>query len=140
MDIIKLSDDKTKTMSSRHTSSRPSTKVVLRSSSLKNEQVRSSFDSSGGLLRGSSLSPLPSSRTVSSDIVSGFFITNLKQGIRNPNRVNVFINDKYEFSLDLTQVVDFKLKVGRELTEEELTELKKRVSLGNCIKGLWNGC
>lgn len=62
--------------------------------------------------------------------VSGFVITNLKQGIRNPNRVNVFINSKYAFSLDVSQVVDLKLKVGSEISEEELAEYKKASEFG----------
>ena len=33
-------------------------------------------------------------------------ITNLKQGVKNPNRVNVFVDGKYSFSLDVAQVVD----------------------------------
>lgn len=57
-------------------------------------------------------------------------VTNLKQGIKNPNRVNVYVNEQYAFSLDMTQVVDFKLKVGKELSEEELAELKKASEFG----------
>ena len=52
-------------------------------------------------------------------------VTNLKQGVKNPNRVNVYVNEQYAFSLDMTQVVDFKLRVGKELSEEELAERKK---------------
>ena len=33
-------------------------------------------------------------------------VTALKQGARNLNRVNVYINNKFQFSLDITQVVD----------------------------------
>ena len=57
-------------------------------------------------------------------------ITNIKQGVKNPNRVNIFINNQYSFSLDISQVVDFKLKVGRELTENEISELKKASEFG----------
>ena len=57
-------------------------------------------------------------------------ITNLKQGVKNPNRVNIFINDKYSFSLDIAQVVDFKLKVGSEITPEKLDELKQASEYG----------
>lgn len=57
-------------------------------------------------------------------------VTDLKQGVKNPNRVNVFVNGKFAFSLDVVQVVDFKLKVGRELSEEELAELKKASEFG----------
>jgi len=57
-------------------------------------------------------------------------ITDLKQGVKNPNRVNVFINGKYSFSLDLTQVVDFKLKIGKEITNQQLLEYKKASEFG----------
>lgn len=59
-----------------------------------------------------------------------FVITNMKQGVKNPNRVNIYVNDKYEFSLDVTQVVDFGIKVGEELTEEELAELRHASEFG----------
>ena len=57
-------------------------------------------------------------------------ITKLKQGVKNPNRVNVFVDEKYAFSLDVAQVADFKLKVGAEISEEDLTELKKASEFG----------
>lgn len=57
-------------------------------------------------------------------------ITEVRQGIKNPNRVNVFIDGKYSFSLDVSQVIDFGVKVGRELTTEELSELKKASEFG----------
>ena len=57
-------------------------------------------------------------------------ITKLKQGVKNPNRVNVFVDEKYAFSLDVVQVVDFKLKEGMEISEEDLTELKKASEFG----------
>ncbi|MBQ3353091.1 RecX family transcriptional regulator [Candidatus Saccharibacteria bacterium] len=57
-------------------------------------------------------------------------ITDLKQGVKNPNRVNVFVDDKFSFSLDLAQIVDFKLKVGMEITKEQLEEFKKASEFG----------
>ncbi len=57
-------------------------------------------------------------------------ITDLKQGIKNSNRVNVFVDEKFLFSLDVSQVVDFKLKVGKRISEEELEELKKASEFG----------
>ena len=57
-------------------------------------------------------------------------VTGLKQGVKNPNRVNVFVNDEYEFSLDVTQVVDFKIKVGMEISPEQLLEYKKASEFG----------
>ena len=57
-------------------------------------------------------------------------ITDLRQGIKNPNRVNVFVDSRFAFSLDVTQVVDLKLKIGRVLTEEELAECKRASEFG----------
>lgn len=61
-------------------------------------------------------------------------ITELKQGVKNPNRVNVFIDGKFSFSLDLAQVVDFKLKVGLEISEEQLDEYKKASEFGKLFQ------
>lgn len=80
--------------------------------------------------RGSSLSPLPLSRTVSDSTISDFLITDIKQGVKNLNRANIFINNQYSFSLDIAQVVEFKLKMGRELSADELVELKKASEFG----------
>lgn len=60
----------------------------------------------------------------------GLKITGMKQGVRNPNRVNVYVNGKYSFSLDVAQVVELKVKVGRELTEVELGELMRASEYG----------
>ncbi|MBR6505536.1 RecX family transcriptional regulator [Candidatus Saccharibacteria bacterium] len=64
------------------------------------------------------------------DNVKALIITDLKQGVKNPDRVNVFVNDKFSFSLDVSQVVDFKLKVGKKISEEELNELKSASEFG----------
>ena len=57
-------------------------------------------------------------------------ITDIKQAVKNQDRVNIFVNNKYSFSLNIAQVVDFKIKIGRELTEEELEEMKKASAFG----------
>ena len=62
--------------------------------------------------------------------VSGYKITGLKQGVRNPDRVNVYVNSKFAFSLDVAQVVDFKIKVGLVVSEEQLAEFKKASEFG----------
>ena len=46
-------------------------------------------------------------------------VTELKAGVKNPERVNVFVNGAFSFSLDVAQVVDLGVKVGRVLSEEE---------------------
>ena len=57
-------------------------------------------------------------------------ITNLKQGVKNPERVNVFLDGAFSFSLDISQVVEFKLKVGLEISEEQLVEFKNASEFG----------
>lgn len=57
-------------------------------------------------------------------------ITNLKQGVKNPNRVNIFVDDKFSFSLDVSQVVELKIKVGQEISEDKLEEFKKTSEYG----------
>ena len=64
----------------------------------------------------------------------GFRITDIKQAIKNENRVNIFVNDKYAFSLDIAQVVDFKLKIGLLITEEQLAEYKKAGEFGKAYQ------
>ena len=57
-------------------------------------------------------------------------ITELRQGVKNPDRVNVFVDEKYAFSLDISQVIDFKIKIGMEISEERLAELKAASDFG----------
>ncbi len=64
----------------------------------------------------------------------GLKITDLKQGVKNPNRVNVFVDGKYSFSLDVAQVVDFGVKVGRVLSEAELEEMKQASEFGKAYQ------
>lgn len=57
-------------------------------------------------------------------------ITSLSAQVRNPDRVNVSIDGQYRFSLDISQVVDLGVKVGRELDETELAELETESQFG----------
>lgn len=57
-------------------------------------------------------------------------ITDIKQGVKNPNRVNVFVDGAFAFSLDVSQVVDFKLKVGLEIAAEDLKKYKNASDFG----------
>ena len=59
-----------------------------------------------------------------------YTITALTAQVRNADRVNVFIDGKYDFSLDVAQVVDCGVKVGRVLTEAELAELHREGEFG----------
>lgn len=60
----------------------------------------------------------------------GLVITDLKQGVRNPDRVNVYVNSKYAFSLEISQVVELGVKKGLEISGEQLEEFKKASEFG----------
>ncbi len=57
-------------------------------------------------------------------------ITDLKSGVRDQNRVNVFVDGKFTFSLDVAQVVDYHLKIGKTLTKKEIKELESASEYG----------
>ncbi len=52
-------------------------------------------------------------------------ITNLKQQVKNPERVSIFVDGKYSFSLSLDQLVEHKLKKDLELSEAGVKKFKK---------------
>ncbi len=52
-------------------------------------------------------------------------ITALKQQVKNPERVSVFIDGKYSFSLSLDELLSQRLKNNDELAEEDIKRLKK---------------
>lgn len=57
-------------------------------------------------------------------------ITALSPQLRNPDRVNVSIDGAYRLSLDIGQVIDLDVKVGRELDAEELALLEQESQFG----------
>lgn len=57
-------------------------------------------------------------------------ITSLSVQARDKNRVNVSVDGAYRFSLDITQVADLGLKIGKEYSEDELTELEQESQFG----------
>lgn len=61
-------------------------------------------------------------------------ITDIKQAVKNENRVNVFVNGKYSFSLDVAQVVDMGVKIGRVISEEELMSFKRASEFGKAYQ------
>ncbi len=52
-------------------------------------------------------------------------ITQLKAQVKNPDRVSIFVDDKYSFSLTLDQLLTEKLKKGDELDSQRIDELKR---------------
>jgi len=57
-------------------------------------------------------------------------ITSISIQTRDKNRVNVSVDGKYRFSLDVFQLVDLGIKVGAEYTDEELTNLEQESTFG----------
>ena len=51
-------------------------------------------------------------------------VTDIKAAVHS-ERLNIFIDDKFFCSLDISQVVDLKIKVGSELSDQELADLKR---------------
>lgn len=62
--------------------------------------------------------------------IAGLKITNLKPALKDKNRINVFVDDKFSFSLDLAQLVDFHLKIGQTLSSAELKTLQSASEFG----------
>ena len=57
-------------------------------------------------------------------------ITAITAQQKDKNRVNVMVDGKYRFSLDIFQYADLGLKVGQEYSDEELTTLEQEGVFG----------
>lgn len=57
-------------------------------------------------------------------------ITSISVQVKNPDRVNVSVDGKYRFSLDIYQVGELGIKIGKEYLEEELIELESESQFG----------
>lgn len=57
-------------------------------------------------------------------------ITALTAQIKNKDRVNVIVDGVYRFSLDVFQVADLGIRIGKEYTEQELAELETESQFG----------
>lgn len=57
-------------------------------------------------------------------------ITAIGAQVRNPDRVNVSVDGKFRFSLDIFQLTEHGVRVGKEYSEEELAVLESESSYG----------
>ncbi|MCL2037431.1 RecX family transcriptional regulator [Candidatus Saccharibacteria bacterium] len=57
-------------------------------------------------------------------------ISKIAPAVKTAGRYNVFVDDKYSFSLDETQLVKIGLKKGDEISEDKLDELKGESDFG----------
>ncbi len=51
-------------------------------------------------------------------------ITDIKQQVKRADRYSIFIDEKYVFSLSESALLDSGLRLGQELSDEQLVELK----------------
>lgn len=52
-------------------------------------------------------------------------ITAIKTQVKNPERVNVFVDEKYSFSVSLDELLKYKIKKGNELDMADVKRFKK---------------
>lgn len=57
-------------------------------------------------------------------------ITKIQPAVKTAGRYNIFVDEKYSFSLDEAQLLDQKLKTGFEISEKKLDELKGESEFG----------
>ncbi len=62
--------------------------------------------------------------------ITSLKVTAISVQKRDKDRVNVSVNGKYRLSLDVFQLVDLEIKIGKEYTEEELVALEEESQFG----------
>jgi regulatory protein len=60
----------------------------------------------------------------------GVIVTKITAQVKYPNRLNIFLDGKYSFSLNIAQVVDLGVKVGNEYSEREVEDLRLSSDFG----------
>ncbi len=57
-------------------------------------------------------------------------ITKIQPAVKTAGRYNIFVDEKYSFSLDENQLLQQKLNIGLEISDEKLDELKGESEFG----------
>ena len=57
-------------------------------------------------------------------------VTDIREAVRTQSRVNIYVDQKFFCSLDISQVVDFGVKIGKQLRDSDLAELKRASDFG----------
>lgn len=57
-------------------------------------------------------------------------VTGISTQARNPDRVNISVDGMFRFSLDIFQLAELGVKVGKEYSEQELIELESESAYG----------
>ncbi len=67
-------------------------------------------------------------------------VTSLRGAVRDPHRINVFLDGKFSFSLTLTELADSKLHQGQVLTDPEVERLRNLSGLGKLYQQALEYC
>ena len=67
-------------------------------------------------------------------------VTSLRGAVRDPHRINVFLDGKFNFSLTLTELADSKLHQGQVLTDPEVERLRNLSGLGKLYQQTLEYC
>jgi regulatory protein len=65
-------------------------------------------------------------------------ITAIKAQVKNPERVSIYVDEKYAFSLNHAQLLDLKVRIGLEIDDAQLAGLKKASELGKAYERALN--
>jgi regulatory protein len=65
-------------------------------------------------------------------------ITAIKAQIKNTQRISVYVDDTYAFSLTQNQLLEHKLHSGKELDKAQLAELKRASDYGKLLERTMN--
>lgn len=57
-------------------------------------------------------------------------ISSIKQQVKRPDRYSIFVDGKYSFSLNESQLLNSGLKIGQEINKQELKEFKELSDFG----------
>lgn len=61
-------------------------------------------------------------------------ITDLKLALKDKNRVNVFVDHKFAFSLTVKQISELKIKIGNSYNEEEIRKIQASSDFGKLFQ------
>lgn len=67
-------------------------------------------------------------------------ITSLRGAMRDANRVNVFLDGKFSFSLTISELADVKLSQGQTLSDIEVEKLKSQSGIGKLYQQTLEYC
>lgn len=67
-------------------------------------------------------------------------ITQISVQARNPDRVNIFVDGKYSFSLNILQITELGIKVGQKISEDNLQNYNSESDFGKLYVKCYKYC